>query len=302
VTQTQRTGGDSVALLIDLVTNTLDPGYAQAAERRAPVTPRRRQLDRVAISVGCALIGLTLAIAYVSTHRAAPETAKVQADLVARVRAAQSAADQLEQDAQGLNSKVNNLRNSALGGSNSLRTQLELDQVLSGAVAVTGPGVIVSLSNPPSPTASPTAGRAGATPIGATQLLTDRDVRSVVNELWAVGAEAISVNNIRLTPTSSIRFAGEAVLVDFEPISPPYLVSAIGNSDRLDTGFAASAVASRYQTLSSVDGVGFSFDERTRLALPASTVPIPTYAHPIGPTPATTGSSSPAPSSTGASR
>ena len=99
----------------------------------------------------------------------------------------------------------------------------------------------------------------------ATQLLTDRDVRSVVNELWADGAEAISVNDIRLTPTSAIRFAGEAVLVDFEPINPPYVIRAIGNADRLDTGFAASAVASRYQTLASVRGIGFSFDERDKL-------------------------------------
>ena len=104
----------------------------------------------------------------------------------------------------------------------------------------------------------------------------------MVNELWAVGAEAISVNDIRLTPTSAIRFAGEAVLVDFEPISPPYVIRAIGNADRLDTGFAASDVASRYQTLAGVEGIGFSFDERSRLQLPGAAVGTLAYAHSVG--------------------
>ena len=43
----------------------------------------------------------------------------------------------------------------------------------------------------------------------------------MVNELWADGAQAMSVNDVRLTPTSAIRFAGQAVLVDFQPLLPP---------------------------------------------------------------------------------
>ena len=74
-------------------------------------------------------------------------------------------------------------------------------------------------------------------------------MRSVVNELWHDGAEAISVNDVRLTPTTAIRFAGEAVLVDFQPITSPYTIRAIGDRHVLETGFVDSAVASRYQTL-----------------------------------------------------
>lgn len=298
-----RVEGSSIALLVDLVANTLDPGYAAAAERaRSQVrttTARGRALASSLVILGCVLTGFTFGIAYVSTHRDAPETAKVHADLVARARSAQSAADDLAQTANTLNAKVDSLRNQALSGSSGLRTQLLAAQLQAGTVAVSGPGVIVTLNNPPTPTASTGAGRPGSTPITATQLLTDRDVRSVVNELWSIGAEAISVNDIRLTPTSAIRFAGEAVLVDFEPISPPYTVRAIGNADRLDTKFAISDVASRYQTLSSVRGITFSFDERSKLDLPANALSNPTYAHPEG---SSTGPS-PSPSvSTGATK
>jgi uncharacterized protein YlxW (UPF0749 family) len=297
-----RVDGSSVTLLIDLVTNTLDPGYAEAA-RRAPRSTgrRRRRIEQALVALGCVLTGFTLAVAYVSTHQAAPETAKVHADLVSRARAAQSGADGLQKTAQRLTTKIDALRNQALSGAGGLRGQLQNIQLLAGTVAVAGPGIVVTLSNPPTAAPSTAAGRAGSTPIGATQLLTDRDVRSVVNQLWAAGAEAISVNDIRLTPTAAIRFAGEAVLVDFEPINPPYIVRAIGNEDLLDTGFAASDVASRYQTLASVNGIGFSFDERSKLDLPAGTVSNPTYAHAIGTT-SSSGSPTPAAPSTGASK
>jgi uncharacterized protein YlxW (UPF0749 family) len=134
------------------------------------------------------------------------------------------------------------------------------------------------LREPAAKTASPVPGRGGTTPIEATNILTDRDVRSVVNELWHDGAEAISVNNVRLTPTSAIRFAGEAVLVDFQPITSPYEIRALGNSDDLSTNFAESSVASRYQTLIGVEGIGFSFTESGHLTLPASEPVTPRYA------------------------
>ena len=61
----------------------------------------------------------------------------------------------------------------------------------------------------------------------------DGDLQLVVNALWAAGAEAISINGQRLGPTTAIRFAGEAVLVDFRPVTNPYEVSAIGDPDTL---------------------------------------------------------------------
>jgi uncharacterized protein YlxW (UPF0749 family) len=279
------------------VTNTLDPGYAAAARRRGERSSRRRRVEVLMTAFGAVLAGFVLAFAYVSTHRAAPETAKVHADLVSRVRAAQNTADQLDRTAQSLSSRVDSLRNDALSGSGSLRTQLQNEQLLAGAVAAVGPGVQVTLADPPTPSSAPAAGRAGSTPIRAVAPLTDRDVRSVVNELWAVGAEAISVNDIRLTPASAIRFAGEAVLVDFKPINPPYVIRAIGNADQLDTGFASSAVASRYQTLAGVDGITFTFGEQGKLKLPAATIGTLSYAHPVGPS----GSSAPGSGPTGSS-
>jgi uncharacterized protein YlxW (UPF0749 family) len=275
----------SVQLLVELVNDTLDPGYAAAAARRGP-NPPRRWYDAPAVAIGCLLIGFALVVGYIHTHRSAPEAQVVHDDLVTKVRDAEDRGDDLSAQLKRLSDELEAARNGALSASQ--RAQLSAAELSAGQVAVTGPGLSVTLDEPPAPSASPSTGRGGTTPVGAAHILTDRDIRSVVNELWADGAEAISVNDVRLTPTSAIRFAGEAVLVDFQAISPPYTIRAVGDADTLATGFAMSEVASRYQTLSSAVGIRFAFDEKGSLTLPASTPPTLRYARPVA-------SSSPSP-------
>ncbi len=275
---TSRSSTLATDLLVDLVTNTADHAYADAAARRGPDAPPR-WFDRPAIVLGCLLVGFTLAIAYVHTHRSAPTAAKVHDDLVARVEAAQSSGNALEARAQQLGLEINKARDKALPGT-SLGAQLRRTELLAGATAAVGPGLRVQLGNPARPTTSPDNDPRGTTPIGGAQVLTDRDVRSVVNELWHDGAEAMSVNGVRLTPTSAIRFAGQAVLVDFAPITSPYTIDAIGDSDVLVTSFADSDVASRYHTLASADGISFSWSQQHKLHLPATAPATPRYASP----------------------
>lgn len=265
----------SARLLAELVDHPLDPGYAAAARRRNG-DQRRRRYDQPAVALGCLLVGFVVVLAWIHTNRGAPDAAKVHDSLVTRVRNAQDGADRLAGRVGSLEQHLARTRARALPAAD-VRT-LAADQLAAGQIAVHGPGLTVTLREPPAPTPAPSAGRGGSTPIDATNILTDRDVRSVVNELWHDGAEAIAVNGVRLTPTSAIRFAGQAVLVDLEPITSPYTIDAIGDPDRLSTNFAQSQAASRYQTLAGVDGIGFSFTDSERLELPASAPFTPRYA------------------------
>lgn len=264
--------GRPVDALSALLADPLDPGY-RAAARRGDTTTRARAA--LLTGVGAFLIGVVLAVAFLHAHRSAPSDARARADLRARVAAAQSEAAGLNKTVRTLQSEADQRRAAALGS--PANTGLSPAQLQAGTSAVQGPGISVELG--PSPVTSTHAtGRPGSTPISAS-VLTDLDVRAIVNELWNLDAQAVSVNDVRLTPTSTIRFAGLAVLVDFQPITAPYRIAAIGDAEALVTSFTGSAVAERYRTLSSADGFAFSTDEQRNIVMPASVLPDPRYAH-----------------------
>lgn len=268
--------------LIDFVLDPRDPSYEAAARRRGG-RPVRRWYDRPAVAAGCVAIGFVLAVAWVHTHRGAPEAAKVHDSLVQRVRTALATDRALAAAQAQLATQLDRARAAALSPSSTVLRNLTSSQLAAGELAATGPGLEVRLSDPaPAPVQTDIPGRGSPTPANGGHILFDHDLRSVVNELWVDGAEAIAVNGVRLTPTSAVRFAGGAVLVDLQAISSPYVIDAIGNPDALDTRFASSDVASRYQTLAGARGIGFSFTVQSRISLAAGTLPTLRYAHVAG--------------------
>src|SRR3712207_4659812 len=137
-----------------------------------------------------------------------------------------------------------------------------------GAVPVTGPGLLVTLANAdPDADEDPVGGGTQSDERGRVQ---DGDLQLVVNALWAAGAEAVSVNGQRLGPTTAIRFAGEAVLVDFRPVTNPYEVRAIGDPDRLSTGFLGNEDVRALAVISETFGLRFDYVLEDELTLPAA--------------------------------
>lgn len=66
------------------------------------------------------------------------------------------------------------------------------------------------------------------------QRVASEDLLLIVNELFAAGAEAISINGHRIITTSSIfDIGGEFIKVNGERILSPYVINAIGNPDYL---------------------------------------------------------------------
>jgi uncharacterized protein YlxW (UPF0749 family) len=106
-------------------------------------------------------------------------------------------------------------------------------------------------------------------------------VQDVVNALWSAGARAIAVGGERLGPTTAIRSAGQAILVDFRPITSPYVIVALGSPDTLAGRFAASAAVSRLRAASSAYGIGFSVQSVGHERLPPAADVAPRYAQPL---------------------
>ena len=64
-------------------------------------------------------------------------------------------------------------------------------------------------------------------------LVHDGNLVAIVNELKAAGAEAISINDKRITNFTAITCAGNVIQVNGEKVGSPFIVKAIGPKDLL---------------------------------------------------------------------
>jgi uncharacterized protein YlxW (UPF0749 family) len=161
-----------------------------------------------------------------------------------------------------LSAQVNALRQQVLNGSVADRALSDEAQTLEsqvGIMAVTGSGLDVVLQDGPPTTTS------GGEPDLARVL--DTDIQLVVNGLFAAGATAVSVDGQRITPVSPIRSAGEAILVDFRPLTPPYTVSAVGPAS-LTADFENGAARADLHDLETSYGLGVSVTPMEDVTVP----------------------------------
>jgi uncharacterized protein YlxW (UPF0749 family) len=273
------------SLLDAVLAETLDPAYAQAAAARAatgsPRRPRRRARTMVALTM--AVAGLLVAVTYDQAAASAQGREQVRAALVDDIRRDSEVTDELAVQLESLRAEVTSTRDDLLAA--SAVGQRALDDLAraedgGAAVPVAGPGLLVTLANAdPEADDDPVGGGADEDTRGRVR---DGDLQLVVNALWSAGAEAISINGQRLGPATAIRFAGEAVLVDFRPVTNPYEVSAIGDPDTLLSEFLASPEVNALAVISESFGLRFEFAREDELSLPAASIPELRLARPEG--------------------
>lgn len=109
-----------------------------------------------------------------------------------------------------------------------LKAELEKARIEAGFTELTGPGVEVTLND------SGISLRPGENP--NLYVLHDEDVLKVLNEIKAAGAEAVSINGERLLATTEVRCTGPTVVLNKNKrLAPPYVITAIGNPDTLES-------------------------------------------------------------------
>ena len=259
---------DSMLLLRDLVEDSLDDGYARAAARRAAGEPPRRRGAWV-LTAGLLAVGLLLATAYQQTRDRADSAAQVREALVAEVQQRNAANRTVQTRLDRQRAAVQQQQRDALaltGSGAALSARLARLEAATGAAPVTGPGMVVRLDDASAADGADVDPRTDAAADGR---VTDRDLQTVVNEVWAAGAEAVSVNGQRLTSLSAIRSAGDAVLVDFRPLNPPYEIRAVGSPDTMRTTFVGGFGGSYLQVLKGY-GISYAVEDRDQMTLRAS--------------------------------
>ena len=204
------------------------------------------------------LIGTTLR----STDEQAGQNLLTRQALLARVHQADARVATLETAAREAARDLQAAETAALTGTSlgdQALARVARLRAAAGFDSATGRGVEVTLDD-------------SADTTQASGRVLDRDIQMVVNALWQGGATAIAINDRRLTSASAIRSAGEAVLVNYRPLVPPYHIRAIAqDNDALAGEFRDSAAGLMLEDLQAKYGIVWDVITLGRITIPAAT-------------------------------
>jgi len=234
----------------------------------------------IAVVVVCLVAGLLIATTREVSHgneiRAADSTRL--SDLV---RQAQTEVDRAARSRDELAAQVEELQETAAGTDTRVAEVLGEARALAdaaGLTELTGPGVVVTLTDAP-------RDADGKYPAGASPddlVVHQQDVQSVLNALWAGGAEAVAMQDQRIVNTSAPRCIGNTLLLHGRTYSPPYVVTAIGDPARLAATLANESGIKMFKQYAVRYGLGYTQQQSDRLTVPAYTGQLHTeYARPV---------------------
>jgi uncharacterized protein YlxW (UPF0749 family) len=208
-----------------------------------------------------AVTGFLLLTAVSSARTTKRAEAPRKAELIDLIETRREQVDAFDTEVRKLRSQVGAAERTAARrselGADANRALAELAGT-AGTTALHGPGLEVKLDD--SDRSPPSPDEAGAYRIH------DADLQLVVNGLFGAGAEAVAINGNRVVVTTPIRAAGDTIVVNFRPISPPYVVTAIGADQRQ---FDGAEIASRFRRWTGLFGLGFSTRRVDDVVVPA---------------------------------
>lgn len=182
-----------------------------------------------AVALVCVVLGFMLSMQFkVQKQVTLADVSRMQRieELAGQLEKAEQERDALQEELEELRGQLRNMA-SAQQEFQALAQQLEQAQIHAGLIAMSGPGVVVTLDDSNRPV---TPGENANN-----YIIHDEDVLRVVNELLAARAEAIAINGQRVTSRTEIRCTGPVVTINGVRTAPPLEIVAIGNPTELET-------------------------------------------------------------------
>jgi len=223
------------------------------------ILARLRRLPSVQVTLAAALLVLGFLVAAqiaAEGPRVRYSTAE-RSPLIETALGLQSQQEEFQADILALRQRIAALEAEGAGDADELRllyAQLEDARIAAGLVALSGPGVAFRLED-------------GS--LGVDSLVTARDLRVLIQELWFAGAEAIAVNDERIVGTSAILDIGGSILVNSAYLAPPYEIRAIGPEDLYERMQGSVSFGQYVQARIEPTGITLSVAQPESVDLPA---------------------------------
>lgn len=197
------------------------PGDPPDATGQGKPPARRTSRHRAAAVIGVltAALGFAIAVQVHANSQSDTLSSLREDDLIGILDNQDARANRLRQQIADLQQTLRRLQDS---GDQAAAAQQQAQQdaaalgVLLGTLPATGPGVLVTVSDPG-------------------HKLQAEDLLDVIEELRGAGAEAIQFGSVRVSTSTAFTTVSGAVAVDGVTLAPPYQVIAIGEPKTLDT-------------------------------------------------------------------
>src|SRR3954453_3505159 len=233
---------------------------------------RLRAIPSWQVTLGIALLALGFLIAahiaaegprvrYTTQERSllvgtALDLQTTQDDLKGRITALRNSIQQLEEQGTGSAATIRELND-----------HLREARIAAGLTQLAGTGIVLKIEDSTTPT--PPGGNE------ADYLANAADLRTVVGLLWQTGAEAIAINDERITTSTPTIKIGGSVLVNAAYLTGPYRITAIGPPDLFARLSAAPGWEEFVRTRRGWFGIGISWAEPGTVEVPAFAGPVP---------------------------
>lgn len=206
--------------------------------------------SQISIAIVCVILGFMLTYqfkALMKQENIFNLGSATSTDVTVEINQYKAQKKELETKVSELQTKLDAYEKAAAAESDvskNLLTELENARLFTGVYDVHGEGVVIYLD--------PTTDLFGTT---TGEHITDKHLVYLINELRFAGAEAISINDIRIMGLTGIRNAGNYILIndnDKVSFSKRITIKAIGNKDLLYSGLSFPEVFSDFKGICTV--------------------------------------------------
>jgi uncharacterized protein YlxW (UPF0749 family) len=130
----------------------------------------------------------------------------------------------------------------------NLKKDTQKAQMLAGLVPVKGRGIVIKLTN------------------DSLETVSSIPILSVLNELRIADAQAISINDQRVTATTEVADASGFIIINGKQMLPPIIIKAIANPDQIES--ALKMIGGLMEQLSNYYNVKAEFNRDNNIVLP----------------------------------
>ena len=193
----------------------------------------KKALPQIVVALVCAVLGFLLTYQFKQLNMANNGNIHYNsADILSEIENLRKEKEDLQKNNEILSEELKTLEDAAAKEGEiegEIKKQLDNARMQIGLLDVRGPGIVITLTLKNS-----VFGTNGTQTINT---VSEEEIVNLINSLWYAGAEAISINEMRITPQTGIKMAGSSIsIVSAGRVDPnsEIVIKAIGDKNNLN--------------------------------------------------------------------